>query len=48
MSQHDKKENVVVMVGRISEFHKRFSLALKIWQKIRDRIRPFLRGILKL
>ena len=34
MSQYDKKENVVVMVGRISEFHKRFSLALKIWQKI--------------
>lgn len=28
------KENVVLMVGRLSEFHKRFSLALKIWQHI--------------
>lgn len=33
---HDyvNKENLVVMVGRLSEYHKRFSLALKIWQKI--------------
>lgn len=28
------KENVVLMVGRLSEYHKRFSLALKIWQNI--------------
>lgn len=33
---HDyvNKENIVLMVGRLSEYHKRFSLALKIWQNI--------------
>lgn len=33
MSQYDKKENVVVMVGLYSEFHKRFSWHLKYGKK---------------
>lgn len=28
------KESVVLMIGRLSEYHKRFSLALRIWQEI--------------
>lgn len=28
----DRKENLVLMVGRISEWHKRFQMALDIWE----------------
>lgn len=37
MDDYAGKENLVLMVGRISEIHKRFSIALQIWQWLEDR-----------
>lgn len=34
LRDHAGKDNVVLMVGRLSEYHKRVSLALRIWQNL--------------
>ncbi len=34
MNQYHEKENIVLMVGRLSEAHKRFQMALTIWDII--------------
>lgn len=36
MDEYEHKENLVLMVGRLSETHKRFSLALQVWKQIEE------------